>query len=369
MNAGRPRERERNSLGPWLGASTLAHAGLLALGVGLVAYGSAPREEVMRVALVTVESRHEAPGPVRETPVPKAMRETQAPQGRRFQAPAPLPGRPGLEGVGWLGGDGRPAGAPEPAPRPPHATPTESAESLASPSPADPRNAEGGMQGLTPQSEATAEQAAREGPAAGPPPPADLQRHAATHLLAGRLPSADPLEGPIPKGAGTVPGGSGRLQPTASSGQARGEGVPARGGGAGQGLGQGEGRGLGATSGHGSGMAGRGPGADGTGVGPGAAGASRPPNVTDLLAQIRRRIEAVKRYPEDARREGIQGSVYVRFRVREDGQVDAVEVAQSSGSRLLDEDSLDTIRRAAPFPPVLGWVRVPIAYTLGEGEP
>jgi protein TonB len=92
-------------------------------------------------------------------------------------------------------------------------------------------------------------------------------------------------------------------------------------------------------------------------------------DLADLLAQIRRRIEAAKRYPEEARREGIQGNVYVRFRVGEDGQVDALEVARSSGSRLLDEASLATIRRAAPFPPVRGWIRVPIAYTLGEGEP
>jgi protein TonB len=88
-----------------------------------------------------------------------------------------------------------------------------------------------------------------------------------------------------------------------------------------------------------------------------------------LLAQIRRRIEGAKRYPEAARREGIQGNVHVRFRVREDGQVDTVEVARSSGSRLLDDASLDTIRRAAPFPPVRGWIRVPIAYTLDEREP
>jgi protein TonB len=83
---------------------------------------------------------------------------------------------------------------------------------------------------------------------------------------------------------------------------------------------------------------------------------------------VRRRIEAAKRYPDDARREGVQGSVTVRFRVRPDGHVEAVEVARSSGSRELDEASLETIRRAAPYPPLKGWVQVPLAYTLGEAD-
>jgi protein TonB len=143
---------------------------------------------------------------------------------------------------------------------------------------------------------------------------------------------------------------------------------PSGGGAGGRGLGHGAGRGLGPADGPGGGIAGTGPGAGGAGTGPGGGGPPRPLDLGDLLARIRQRIEAAKRYPEDARRDGIQGTVSVRFRLRPDGQVERVEVIRSSGSRLLDEASLETIRRAAPFPPVRGWVQVPIAYTLAEAE-
>jgi TonB family protein len=136
----------------------------------------------------------------------------------------------------------------------------------------------------------------------------------------------------------------------------------------GRGLGRGAGRGLGPTDGPGGGIAGTGPGAAGSGTGPGAGGRPGPLDLGDLLARIRQRIEAVKRYPEDARRDSIQGTVNVRFRVRADGQLERVELVRSSGSRVLDEASLETIRRAAPFPPVRGWVQVPLAYTLSELE-
>jgi protein TonB len=136
----------------------------------------------------------------------------------------------------------------------------------------------------------------------------------------------------------------------------------------GRGLGRGSGRGLGPTDGPGAGLAGTGPGASGIGTGPGGGGPARALDLGDLLARIRQRIEAVKRYPEDARRDSIQGTVSVRFRVHADGQLERVELVRSSGSRVLDEASLETIRRAAPFPPVRGWVQVPLAYTLSEAE-
>ena len=88
--------------------------------------------------------------------------------------------------------------------------------------------------------------------------------------------------------------------------------------------------------------------------------------LSDLLRQIRRRIEEAKIYPEDARREGIQGTVDVRFRVAADGSVEQSEIVRSSGSRLLDEASLRTIRQAAPFPRVSGWIRIPLSYHLRE---
>lgn len=121
-----------------------------------------------------------------------------------------------------------------------------------------------------------------------------------------------------------------------------------------------EGRVLGGQgSGPGGGAAGAG-GAGGAGGGGGGAG---------TFAEILRRIEAAKHYPEQARRLGHRGTVAVRFRVAPDGAVTAAEVVGSSGSPYLDAASIETIRRAAPLPPIAGWLRVRISYGLRESRP
>jgi protein TonB len=88
--------------------------------------------------------------------------------------------------------------------------------------------------------------------------------------------------------------------------------------------------------------------------------------VADLLRSIRRRIEQAKIYPEAARRQGIQGSVELRFRIAADGSVETLEVLRSSGFPLLDEASQQTVRRAAPYPLIRGWVRLPLSYRLDQ---
>ncbi len=86
--------------------------------------------------------------------------------------------------------------------------------------------------------------------------------------------------------------------------------------------------------------------------------------MASLLRSIRRQIEQAKIYPDAARREGIQGSVELRFRIAADGSVEAVEILRSSGFGILDEASQQTIRRAAPYPLIRGWIRLPLSYRL-----
>jgi protein TonB len=88
--------------------------------------------------------------------------------------------------------------------------------------------------------------------------------------------------------------------------------------------------------------------------------------VADLLRRIRRQIDQAKIYPDAARREGVQGTVELRFRIAADGSVEAVEIVRSSGSGILDEASQETIRRAGPYPLVRGWIRLPLAYRLDQ---
>lgn len=65
-----------------------------------------------------------------------------------------------------------------------------------------------------------------------------------------------------------------------------------------------------------------------------------------LLAHIAR----FRRYPEEARRAGLKGTVQVVFAMRRDGMVTDVQIGASSGKSDLDAAAAETIRRAQPLP-------------------
>jgi TonB family protein len=79
---------------------------------------------------------------------------------------------------------------------------------------------------------------------------------------------------------------------------------------------------------------------------------------------IQAALERAKTYPRMARERGIEGVVQVRFKVLSSGQVERVEIMQSSGSGILDSASIRTVYRSGPLPRVQGWVEVPISYVL-----
>ncbi len=87
-------------------------------------------------------------------------------------------------------------------------------------------------------------------------------------------------------------------------------------------------------------------------------------SLEERLRAIRARIEQQKTYPSSARREGIEGTTTLAFRIREGGAVEEARVLKSSGSSLLDEASLEAVRRAAPLPPVEGEIRVSLVFQL-----
>jgi len=66
-------------------------------------------------------------------------------------------------------------------------------------------------------------------------------------------------------------------------------------------------------------------------------------------------LSAHRRYPEQARRDGVQGQPTVRFTVEPSGRVTSVELVTSSGSTVLDEATIAMLRGATlpPFPPGL----------------
>jgi protein TonB len=68
--------------------------------------------------------------------------------------------------------------------------------------------------------------------------------------------------------------------------------------------------------------------------------------------QLLAHIERYRRYPDAARRDGLQGTVLVVFAMRRDGSLVQVGVKSSSGRPVLDREALETLRRAQPLPPI-----------------
>lgn len=65
-----------------------------------------------------------------------------------------------------------------------------------------------------------------------------------------------------------------------------------------------------------------------------------------VVSKLRRSL----RYPSEAKRQRLKGEVRVRFTVAQNGSVSGIRIVRSSGSSILDQAALDTVRRAAPFP-------------------
>ena len=84
------------------------------------------------------------------------------------------------------------------------------------------------------------------------------------------------------------------------------------------------------------------------------------------IAIIRRRIQEALVYPREARRRGIQGTSQVRFDLTDAGRLRTLALARSSGKKLLDDASLETLERAQPFPFIDGTLIVPVVFRLSD---
>ncbi len=70
------------------------------------------------------------------------------------------------------------------------------------------------------------------------------------------------------------------------------------------------------------------------------------------FSRIRRLLEAAKRYPESARRGGIEGSVGIGFCINRQGYLARnAEVFRSSGSPPLDQAAIACVEKVGKFPP------------------
>jgi protein TonB len=101
---------------------------------------------------------------------------------------------------------------------------------------------------------------------------------------------------------------------------------------------------------------------------PPVAPSAAPPSYAALLLKW---LEQHREYPRLARLQGIQGTVTLSLTLGRSGSVVAAAIRESSGQPLLDQATLDMVRRADPFPPLpaaLGRERieflVPVRFAL-----
>ena len=90
------------------------------------------------------------------------------------------------------------------------------------------------------------------------------------------------------------------------------------------------------------------------------------PDVDRRYGIIRQRIAraAQQRYPRQARRTGVEGTVLIEFRLSRQGKVGGMKIVRSSGEEILDEVVPGILRAAQPLPWVPGAIRVPVSFKL-----
>ncbi|MFC1835493.1 energy transducer TonB [Thermodesulfobacteriota bacterium] len=87
--------------------------------------------------------------------------------------------------------------------------------------------------------------------------------------------------------------------------------------------------------------------------------ASRGKDLADLKARVIAAIKKASYYPRKSARRKERGEVIVSFRLWKDGRVDGIEIRRSSGSEILDEAAVKTMRKAAKdFPKLPQSLRV-----------
>ena len=77
------------------------------------------------------------------------------------------------------------------------------------------------------------------------------------------------------------------------------------------------------------------------------------------FAGIKRKIELVWQYPQEAAAAGLQGDLIVDFVIGRSGKLESVELLQGSGHKVLDDEALGSIRKAAPYNPIPDAYKIP----------
>lgn len=131
------------------------------------------------------------------------------------------------------------------------------------------------------------------------------------------------------------------------------------------------GRGQGAAAGDAVGTGGKATGKEGVTEEGGGGFRLTPLNAPEIqyisyFASIKRKIELVWQYPYEAAAAGIQGELIIEFVIARSGAVNSIELVRGSGSKILDDEAIRSIRTAAPFDPIPAEYKIPSLQIRGR---
>ncbi len=131
------------------------------------------------------------------------------------------------------------------------------------------------------------------------------------------------------------------------------------------------GRGQGAAGGNAVGTGGEATGKEGVTEEGGGGFRLTPLNAPEVqyisyFAAIKRKIELVWQYPYEAATAGIQGELTLDFVIARNGTVNSIELVRGSGSKILDDEAIRSIRKAAPFDPIPVRYKIPNLQIRGR---
>lgn len=70
------------------------------------------------------------------------------------------------------------------------------------------------------------------------------------------------------------------------------------------------------------------------------------------MQRLKEKIEGIWRYPRDAAERGIYGDLYIRFTIKKNGKLGAVDLIRTSGYKSLDDAAIKALRDAEPYWPL-----------------
>ncbi|MGA8754443.1 energy transducer TonB [Candidatus Deferrimicrobium sp.] len=131
------------------------------------------------------------------------------------------------------------------------------------------------------------------------------------------------------------------------------------------------GRGQGAAAGNAVGTGGKSTGEEGVTEEGGGGFRLTPLNAPEIqyisyFASIKRKIELVWQYPYEAAVAGIQGELAIDFVIARSGAVNSIDLVRGSGSKILDDEAIRAIRKAAPFDPIPAQYKIPSLQIRGR---